>query len=160
MAALLAVLAAPLSAADRTTLLGQSAPDFALRQVAGPNVRLSEQRGEVIVVAFWSSRCSACRAHLQELDALHGSLKSLGLIVYAVNVDDNVKAAREFAASVPVGFPMLLDPRKDVARAYRVDALPMMVTIDRQGLVRSIRRDDRGGAPGLAGAELRRLLAQ
>lgn len=148
------------STADRHILSGRPAPDFALRSIGGPNVRLSEKLGDVVVIAFWSSRCGPCRAHLQELDTLHASLKSQGLIVYGVNVDDNVKAAREFAAGVPVGFPMLLDPRKEVARAYRVDTLPMMVSIDRLGIVRTVRRDDRAGAPAKASDELRQLLAQ
>jgi peroxiredoxin len=151
--------AAAATTAGRHFLDGQPAPDFALRSIGGPNVRLSEKLGDVVVIAFWSSRCGPCRSHLKELDALQAGLKAQGLVVYGVNVDDNVKAAREFAASVPVGFPMLLDPRKDVARAYRVDTLPMMISIDRLGVVRSVRRDDRDGAPSLAGDELRRLLA-
>ena len=152
-----AVAATP---ADRHVLTGKPAPDFALRSIGGPNIRLSEKLGDVVVVAFWSSRCGPCRAHLQELNTLYAGLRAQGLIVYGVNVDDNVKSAREFAASVPVGFPMLLDPRKDVARAYRVDTLPMMVSIDRLGMVQTVRRDDRAGAPNQAGDELRRLLAQ
>ena len=148
------------TAADKALRAGQPAPDFALRTIGGPNVRLSEQRGEVVVVAFWSSRCGPCRAHLKELDTLHAGLKDQGLIVYAVNVDDDIRAAREFAAGLSLKIPFLLDPGKGVARAYRVDSLPMMFMIDRLGIVRGVRRDDRAGAPSNADAEVRRLLAQ
>ncbi len=161
MATLLAFSAATAALpAERALRAGQTAPDFALRSVGGPNVRLSEQLGEVVVVAFWSSRCGPCRAHLKELDALNATLKGQGLIVYAVNVDDDMRAAREYASGLALKIPLLLDPGKGVARAYRVDTLPMMFSIDRQGIVRGVRRDDRSGAPSSAGAELRRLLAQ
>jgi peroxiredoxin len=152
--------AAGASAAGGNSLSGKPAPDFVLRSIGGPNVRLSEQLGDVVVIAFWSSRCGPCRAHLKELSALQAGLKGQGLTVYGVNVDDDMRAAREYAASLSLGFAMLLDPAKGVARAYRVDSLPMMVTIDRLGMVRGIRRDDRAGAPSNAGPELRRLLAQ
>jgi peroxiredoxin len=156
--ALLAAL--PLFAAEERLGVGKQAPDFALRAVAGPNVRLSEQRGDVVVIAFWSSRCNPCRAHLAELDQVYSGLRAQGLMVFAVNVDDDVRAAREYASQLRVQYPVLLDPSKQVARAYRVDALPMMFTIDRAGVVRGIRRDDKRGAPRLADAELRRLLAE
>ena len=147
-------------AADRNAMTGRPAPDFTLRSIGGPNIRLSEQLGDIVVVAFWSSRCGPCRAHLKELSTLYAGLKDQGLVVYGVNVDDDQRAAREYAASLSLGFALLLDPAKGVARAYRVDSLPMMISIDRLGVVRGIRRDDRAGAPSNAGAELRRLLAK
>lgn len=123
--------------------IGSSAPDFALRSTSGPNIRLSEQRGDVVVLSFWSSRCNTCRAQLAELDRLNATYRPAGFVVLGVNVDDNVGAAREFAASQKPAFPMLLDPTKSVARAFRVDSLPMLVAIDRFGTVRYINRNDK-----------------
>ncbi len=57
-------------------LIGQNAPDFALHAAAGGNARLSEHRGEVVVVSFWSSRCTPCRT---QLAALNRSLDHLSL---------------------------------------------------------------------------------
>ena len=119
------------TAAD--SMLGLAAPDFALRSAGGPNVRLSEQRGDVVVLSFWSSRCNVCRAQLAELDRLYATYRPAGFVVFGVNVDDDVAAAREFASGQKLQFPMLLDPAKTVARAYRVDAMPMLVAIDRFG---------------------------
>ncbi len=122
------------TAAD--SMIGAPAPDFALRSAAGPNIRLSEQRGDVVVLSFWSSRCNVCRAQLAELDRLYATYRPAGFVVFGVNVDDDVGAAREFASGQKLQFPMLLDPAKTVARAYRVDAMPMLVAIDRFGKVR------------------------
>jgi len=61
--------------------------------------------------------------------------------VFAVNVDDDQAGALEFAHTESLGFPMLLDPQKAVARADLVDNLPMTVLIDRGGAVRQVHRD-------------------
>ncbi len=149
-----------LYAADAPKPVPALAPDFALRSIGGPNARLSEHRGEVVVVAFWSSRCNPCRDTLKELNALQSQWSTAGLTVLGVNVDDDIAAAREFAQSQPVTFPMLLDPTKKVARAFRIDSLPYVVAIDRDGRVRLVRTDaQKRPPPGQDFASrLRRLL--
>ncbi len=147
-----------LVAAGKYPLAGKPAPDFALRSTAGVNLRLSEQRGDVVVLSFWSSRCNTCRAQLAELDRLHATYRPAGFIVFGVNVDDNPGPALEFARSQSVSFPMLMDPAKQVAREYLVDALPMLVAIDRFGNVRMVRRDDKPNSAPEYLAALRRLI--
>jgi peroxiredoxin len=140
LTAALACAAAAVPAADYP-LLGQPAPDFALRAFAGPNVRLSESRGDVAVITFWSSRCGTCRDHLETLGRALHTYGSAGLVVLGVAVDDDANRAREFAQYVPVGLPMLADPAKTVSRLYRVDALPLTVLVDRAGRVRHVHHD-------------------
>lgn len=149
--------AAP-SAAAEPGIVGASAPDFALRSLAGPNMRLSEHRGDVVVLSFWSSRCNVCRAQLAALDGLYATYRPAGFVVFGVNVDDDPAAAREFAAAQKLQFPMLFDPTKSVARAYRVDALPMLVAIDRFGAVRYLSRNDKSTAAAEYVPALRKLI--
>jgi peroxiredoxin len=130
------------AAADQSyRLISQAAPDFALRAVSGINVRVSEHRGEVVVLSFWSSRCTPCRTQLSSLNRSFVTYQSAGLAMFGVGVDDDPKRALEFAHSAGVAFPMLLDPEKGVARNYEVDNLPMTVLIDRAGNVRYVLRD-------------------
>jgi peroxiredoxin len=155
----LALLASPgiAQAADGLPA-GTPAPDFALRSAAGTNLRLSEQRGDVVVLSFWSSRCNTCRAQLAELDRLYATYRPAGFVVFGVNVDDDVAAAREFAVAQKLTFPMLFDPTKAVARAYRVDALPMLVAVDRFGAVRFLSRNDKPTAAAEYVPALRTLI--
>ncbi len=139
-------------------LLGQAAPDFALRAVSGVNARVSEHRGEVVVLSFWSSRCTPCRTQLATLNRSFVTYQSAGLAMFGVGVDDDPKHALEFAHSAGVGFPMLLDPEKGVARSYEVDNLPMTVLIDRGGNVRYVLRDYSPANDTLYLQELRALL--
>jgi peroxiredoxin len=140
-------------------LLGHEAPDFALRAVAGSNVRLSEHRGDVVVLSFWSSRCSPCRTQLAALDRSLATYRSAGLQMYGIDVDDDQTRAVEFAhGGQAVSFALLLDPEKAVSRRYEVDNLPMTLLIDRNGIVRYVLRDYSAKSDDLYLQQLRTLL--
>lgn len=122
-------------------LIGRSAPDFTLHAVVGGNVRLSEQRGDVVVLSFWSSRCSSCRGQLAALDRSLVTYGKAGLQMYGINVDDDAGRAVDAARTESVAFALLMDPSKAVSRSYEIDSLPMTVLIDRSGTVRYVMRD-------------------
>jgi peroxiredoxin len=139
-------------------LIARAAPDFTLHAIAGGNVRLSEHRGEVVVLSFWSSGCGTCRRQLDALNQSLATYRSAGLEVYGVGLDDVPAHAAEYARGVPVAFPMLLDPDKAVGRAYQVDNLPMTVLIDRSGTIRNVLRDFSAKSDDMYLQQLRVLL--
>lgn len=118
-----------------------TAPDFALPAIQGVNVRLSEYRGQVVVLTFWSSRCSVCATQLAELEEQQRTYGSAGLITLAISVDDDLDRAREYARQHAASVPLLLDAQRQVSRQYQVDRLPTVVLIDRRGRVRQRFRD-------------------
>jgi peroxiredoxin len=124
------------------TLIGHAAPDFALPAVAGSNVRLSEYRGQPVIVSFWSSNCSGCTLQLEALNRLYGTYRSSGLMVLAVSVDDNPVHALQYARARGTSYPLLLDSAKNVGRAFAIGILPSAVLIDRSGVVRYVHADD------------------
>ena len=150
--------AAGLAAEPPYALVGRAAPDFALHAAAGDNVRLSEHRGEVVVLSFWSSRCTSCRTQLAALNRSFATYRSAGLSIYGVGVDDDPVQSRDFARSARVDFALLLDPAKDVSRSYQVDNLPMTVLIDRNGTIRYVLRDYSNASSTLYLQQLRMLL--
>ena len=139
-------------------LIGHSAPDFALHAVVGGNARLSEHRGDVVVLSFWSSRCTPCRSQLAALNRSLATYRSAGLTMFGIGVDDDPVQARDFARSAAVSFALLLDPKKAVSRSYQVDNLPMTVLIDRSGTVRQVLRDYSTASEELYLRQLRALL--
>jgi peroxiredoxin len=140
--ALLFALLQPATAA--AIAVGEMAPDFTLPAAAGGNVRLSEHRGEVVLLTFWSSQCSVCAAQLAALGNLQTTYRSAGLVTLAISVDDDMKSATQFAKSHPARFPLLLDRLKGVGRAYSIELLPTTVLIDRRGRVRYLLADYHG----------------
>jgi peroxiredoxin len=155
-----AVVAASAWAASAATqsLIGREAPDFALRAVVGNNVRLSEHRGNVVVISFWGSRCAPCRTQLSALDRSFKTYGAAGLDVFGINVDDDQVRAIETAGSQSVSFPLLLDPEKNVSRRYDIDNLPTTVLIDRGGAIRHVHRDYSAKGEALYLQQLRTLL--
>lgn len=152
------LLAAVATAAQPYRLLGQRAPDFTLKATSGTNFRLAEYRGQVVMLAFWGSQCGQCGAQLAAVNRLVNTYQSAGLSALAVNVDDDAAAAARFAVAHPVGYPMLLDPDKQVAKAYRVDNLPMLLLVDRGGTIRWAARDYRGDSDAGYQEQVRILL--
>ncbi|MGI9257607.1 MAG: peroxiredoxin family protein [Gammaproteobacteria bacterium] len=121
-----------------TQLSGERAPDFVLKSFVGANTRLSEYRGDVVVLTFWANWCSDCRAQLsdiRELNVLHGDA---GLRPLSVSMERLSSSLREDIASLELGFPMLDDPGLEVSRMYDVESLPVALLIDREGVVREV----------------------
>lgn len=138
--AVVGLLQAALAAAPG--LAGKPAPDFGLPAFVGDNVRLSEYRGQPVILSFWSSRCSTCGKQLAALDRLYGTYRSAGLVVLGIGIDDNPVRAREYAHARATSYPLLLDIDKTVGRDFGIDRLPTTILIDRGGVVRYVHSDD------------------
>lgn len=122
------------------------APDFTLKSSLGDNLRLSEHRGEVILLNFWASWCGPCRQEMPLLNAINDRYSKLGFSVIGVNVDKDSALASKLLKDIPVGFPVLYDNLSLVSATYDVSAMPTTVLIDRDGNMRYIHK---GYKPGL-----------
>jgi peroxiredoxin len=143
-----------------TKLIGQPAPDFALRSMSNENLRLSEHLGEVVVINFWATWCGPCRQEMPLLDELYGKYRLAGLTLLSVNIDDTAERAVEMAQTLKVSYPVLFDDRKEVSRAYDVGSMPMTVMIDREGVVRQVFEGFKPGYEKRYAEQLRELLNQ
>ncbi len=119
-------------------LTGQSAPDFALQSDSGENLRLSEYRGDVVMINFWATWCGPCRQEMPLLEELYSRYQRVGFSLLGINIDDDPGKAMKMAAELGVSFPVLFDSRKEVSKLYEVDAMPVTVLVDREGTVRYV----------------------
>ena len=137
---------------------GQPAPDFALKNVAGDNVRLSESRGDVVLLSFWANWCGRCSDQLAQLDQLQKFYAARGVRVIAVNIDRDGQPVREAASRL--NLLMLHDRDQSVARQYELSDLPMTVLVDPHGKVRYVHQKYRGSDAALYEEELAALLRE
>ena len=155
-----AALFAGASAGAATIQTSAVAPDFTLRSVDGPNVRLQEQRGRVVLVNFWATWCAPCRQEMPHLNKLHDKYRGSGFVLLGVNIDDNARTATDLAAKLGLKFPVLLDTDKTVSKLYEMGAMPSTVVIDREGRVRFLHRGYRDGYEVTYDEQIRALLKE
>lgn len=121
---------------SRADISPQTAPDFTLKSDSGTNLRLSEYRGEVVMINFWASWCAPCRQEMPLLEELYTEYQPLGFTILGVNVEEDSSQARKLLAELPVSFPVLFDNQSTVSKLYNVVAMPSTVLVDRDGNVR------------------------
>ena len=138
----------------------QLAPDFTLKSVEGRNLRLAEQRGQVVLVNFWASWCGPCRQEMPHLNRLYDKYKSSGFTLLAVNIDDDARHGAATAVKWGLKFPVLLDADKTVTRRYDLGAMPSTVLIDRDGRVRYLHRGYREGVEEAYERQIRELVKE
>jgi peroxiredoxin len=128
-----------------TVKISELAPDFTLKTLDGPNLRLEEYRGQVVLINFWASWCGPCRQEMPILDRLHRRYEDAGFVVLGVNVEGEISPAQEIVDKTKVTFPVLIDEGQLVSELYQLEAMPSTVVIDRDGVVRYVHR---GYKPG------------
>ena len=160
-AALLATcLAAMASAAAAAVLTSGPAPDFTLHSMGGSNLRLQEQRGQVVMLNFWASWCAPCREEMPLLDRLYERYHASGFQLLGVNVDEDAHNAAGVSSKLGLHFPVLLDTEKKVSRLYDLSTMPSTVLIDRDGRVRYIHRGYKDGYEQTYEQQIRELLRE
>jgi peroxiredoxin len=155
---ILAIFAA--SSLASSTLEGQSAPDFVLKSSAGNNMRLSEYRGDVVMINFWATWCGPCRQEMPLLDDLYSRYERVGFTLLGVNIDDDSRRAMKMIEELGVNFPVLFDDGKDVSKLYAVEAMPVTVLVDREGTVRHVHHGYKPGYEEKYLTEIRALLRE
>lgn len=123
---------------DAASLVGQPAPDFAVEDLDGKIVKLSELKGQVVLLDFWATWCGPCVAALPSIDELHKNNEAAGLKVFAVNVQEAKPKVVKFRTDKKLSLPMLLDAQGEAARAFMVSAIPQTVLIGKDGKVRKV----------------------
>lgn len=123
--------------------VGQAAPDFEAPDSEGKSLRLSSFRGRKVVLYFYPKAFTAgCTAETRQFGVLASELEKKGVAVIGVSIDTS-ETQKRFAIHCKVGFPLVADPNRDVAKAFGVLGLIKVAKrvtfmIDEGGIVREV----------------------
>lgn len=115
---------------------GEMAPDFLLETMEGREARLSDYRGQPVVLNFWATWCAPCRKEMPELVHAYDKYAEDGLVVIGLNQQESESIIRPFVEDYGVDFPVMIDRVGEVGDEFRTTGLPETFFIDRDGIVR------------------------
>lgn len=118
---------------------GQLAPDFELKTADGQIARLSDFRGQKILLNFWASWCPPCKSEIPDLNEFYKEHKKENVTVLSINMtyaEESKQAVHTFRDMYKINYPILLDQSGNIAKLYRIITIPTSYFIDANGIIR------------------------
>ncbi|WP_027725051.1 thiol-disulfide oxidoreductase ResA [Tuberibacillus calidus] len=113
---------------------GDTAPDFALKDLQGRTVHLKDLRGKGVMLNFWGSWCDPCKEEMPFINEAYKK-KVDGVEVLAVNIRETKLVVQNFVDHNQLSFPVLLDTNGFVTDNYKVVPIPTTFLIDKNGKI-------------------------
>ena len=135
LVALLTLIFAGCYSGTRPPRIGTVAPDFTV-QDSGNQVTLSQLRGKIVVLNFWATWCAPCVEEVPSLVQLQQKMRTKGVIVLAVSVDEDGSAYRGFLRRHNVDLLTIRDATQKSNALYGTFKFPETYIIDRNGTMR------------------------
>jgi peroxiredoxin len=132
----LLITCAVLTSPNHAELVKGEAPNFTLKSLRGDNLKLSEHRGEVIMLNFWATWCETCLQSMPVLNDLYLRYRDEGFTLFSINTEKDKQKVRNVLRDMQIAFPVLFDVTHKVSEEYEVDDMPATYIIDKDGNLR------------------------
>lgn len=137
--ALLALLGWGLARAKAGPKGSGPAPDFTLETFDGESIRLSELRGQVVVINFWASWCPPCREEAAYLEATWRAYRAKGVVFIGVDYVDTDAEALAYIDEFDITYPNGPDLGTRISQAYRIRGVPETFFVAKDGTLRGVK---------------------
>ena len=124
-------------------LINKPAADFKLRDLDDREVQLSSLRGKVVLLEFWATWCGPCRAEMPAIEKVYRKEKDIA--IFGIDLGEDREIVRKFLQEQKITYPILLAAQSRVQQDYGANALPSVVILDKNGVIRSYKKGYRQG---------------
>ncbi|SDR10651.1 peroxiredoxin family protein [Virgibacillus salinus] len=115
--------------------IGNMAPDFELTTLKGKTVKLSDFRGQRVLVNFWATWCPPCRAEMPDMEKFHQNKDITILAINLTETESTKSDVSDFVEKFELTFPILMDETVEVANQYQIQPIPTSYMIDSNGII-------------------------
>ena len=123
----------PVTIDARDSLIGKTAPDFVLKTLGDKSIKLSDFKGNLVLLDFWEVWCGPCRMSMPHLQELHDQYKDRGLVILGIT-KDNPNAAKGLLSKRKVTYENLAGTNQ-VTKDYKIVEIPQYYLIDENGII-------------------------
>ena len=132
---LLLLIAAPHPAVSAK---GDRAANFALKDMKGKTVKLTDFKGKAVVLNFWATWCGPCKREIPDLVSLYDSYKKKGVVILGIALDDRgAEVVKPFVEKNKISYPVLIGGGEVVEAYGGFSAIPTTFFIDKNGIIRN-----------------------
>ena len=108
---------------------------FKLKDLNGKMVGLSDYRGKIVFLNFWTTWCPTCRVEMPSMEKLHQKFKNQDFAMVTINLQESASQVKRFFKEYKLTFTALLDSDGEVGIRFRINAIPTTYILDKDGQI-------------------------
>ena len=109
--------------------------EIRLMDLNGRPVRISDYRGRIVFLNFWTTWCFDCRIEMPAMEKLHQQFKNKDFAMVAINLQESISPVKQFFKDYKLTFTALLDSDGEVGAHFRITAIPTTFILDKEGII-------------------------
>ena len=109
--------------------------EIRLQDINGNLVSLSDFRGRIVFLNFWTTWCPTCRIEMPSMEKLHQKFKNQDFAMVTVNIQESASQVEKFYKNFKLTFTTLLDTTGEVAMGFSIRSIPTTFILDNSGRI-------------------------
>ena len=106
-----------------------------LKDINGNNVSISDYRGKIVFLNFWTTWCPTCRIEMPSMEKLHQKFKNKDFAMVTINLQESASQVKAFFKELKLSFTALLDSTGEVGTSFGIRAIPTTYILDKGGRI-------------------------
>ena len=115
--------------------LNKQSPDFEITLLNGKQFKLSEHKGETILLNFWASYCKPCQWEMPAFEKIWLKYQNQNILIVGIALSDTKTNIDKFLEEVNVTYPIAIDDQHEIGDLFQITSLPTTIIINSEGIV-------------------------